>query len=681
MSLQPAYAAWRAGRLEEAARHCQRFLSASPDNVEGRQLLGAIFGSTQNHRQAAENFQLALSQQPGDTSLRKNLVRAHLQLGEFDVAEQVLKDGLAVQESDELWSMLAVVYAQAGRLDDGIQAIQNALRLNPRQSAHLFGLAELQRMSGDREGAIGTLRNALEADPKNPAVLNNLAGLELYSGNFLEALRAIEKLLAINPRSAQAQCNLAMLLSIVGDMEQAVTALRNALAIEPGLYRARIHLATFLLQTGAVDEAETMARNLLAEESAEKRQAIAVLAKVLERRKKVEEARELLEGLSEEDLLTPDLAISLAVVQDQQGQTREAVETLLRSVEKHEMAATDGIGCHFVLGSFYDKLEEYDLAFEHYEIGNRNRKRAIVEVLEKDEEEDSSDAAYRSVLEFHTRERYGSFVPAGSPSEVPVFIVGMPRSGTTLSEQILASHPAVFGAGELNLMLKVIADSYGKTPVAPGQLAIGQVDQYSSERGLMPKDWYQLSDEQVLQLAHQYLDPVIAKSPESGRITDKMPYNYFVLPIIHRLFPNARIIHCRRHPLDTCLSCFFQNFTSGNQFSFDLEELAAYYRQYVQVMDYYRELGIPMYETRYEELVSAPEDKIRSLLDYCGLEWDPRCLEFHRNKRTVNTASYQQVRVPLYNTSVGRWQHYRQHLQPLIDSLADILEDESVEAS
>lgn len=677
-NLTTAYSALRAGRLQEAESQCRQFLSQRPNSVEGLQLLGAVYGAGQQHERAAEFFERALGLSPHDVALRKNLVRAHLQLGSPERAEELLLEGLAQQDDDALWSMLAIVQSRSGRFAEGIDAIQNAIRLNPREASHYFGLSELERMSGNREAAMSALRKALELDPKNTALLNNLAGLELYEGNFLEALKTIQRLLAINPRSAQAQCNLAMALSIAGDMEQAVVALRNALVIEPGIFRARIQLATFLLQTGAVNEAEEIARRLLAEHPEERSQCVGLLAKLLERRKQVEEARELLEGLPEEDLLIPDLAVSLAVVQDQQGETEQAVATLKRSMDKHEMAATEGIGCHFVLGSLYDKLGEYDQAFEHYELGNRNRKRAIIEILEKEEEEDIPEAAYHTILKVHPPEKFHAFTPAGSSSEVPIFIVGMPRSGTTLSEQILASHPSVFGAGELNLMLRIISESYGKTHVEPGKLTIGQLDQYSSDRGLIPKDWYDLTDEQIEGLANQYLGPVTAKSPDSLRITDKMPYNYFVLPIIYRLFPNARIIHCRRHPLDTCLSCYFQNFTSGNQFSFDLEELAAYYRQYVKIMEYWQELGIPTYEARYEEMISSPEEKTRALLDYCGLDWDPKCLQFHRHKRTVNTASYQQVRQPLYSTSVARWEKYRKHIEPLIEGLSDLLESESV---
>ena len=240
------------------------------------------------------------------------------------------------------------------------------------------------------------------------------------------------------------------------------------------------------------------------------------------------------------------------------------------------------------------------------------------------------------------------------PSARPIFILGMPRSGTTLVEQILASHPDVYGAGELDdigllgrELLKI--DKHGK--IVPDCLA-------------------DVTVEQCHQLAGRYLARLDEIAPGKVHVTDKMPQNFLWVGVITLLFPNAKIIHCRRDPLDTCFSCYANDFATGHAYAYDLATLGKYYNEYWRLMHHWQTvLGIPMLDVSYETLVADQETMTQALLDYCNLDWDDRCLQFYANPRAVATLSYNQVRKPIYSHSVGKWRNYQSNLAPLLESL------------
>jgi Sulfotransferase family len=247
-------------------------------------------------------------------------------------------------------------------------------------------------------------------------------------------------------------------------------------------------------------------------------------------------------------------------------------------------------------------------------------------------------------------------------SEVPVFIVGMPRSGTTLTEQILAAHPEVFGAGELPALQRVV----GLVPAMTGKAAP------------WPECAARLGQGGVDTLAARYLSEVTRLAPGAARITDKMPQNFLSLGLVALLFPEARVIHCTRDPVDTCLSCYFQGFTQGHGYAFDLATLGAYYRHYRRLMDHWNAvldipvIDMPVMEMRYEAMVADQEAESRRLVDFAGLDWDDACLRFFASDRLAHTASYDQVRRPVYKGSVGRWRRYAAHLGPLLAALGDL---------
>ena len=293
----------------------------------------------------------------------------------------------------------------------------------------------------------------------------------------------------------------------------------------------------------------------------------------------------------------------------------------------------------------YDDLGEYDRAFEHYLLGN---KRSKVQFNLQQYEKKFKDIIYTynySYLEKRIQE--------GLAEELPVFIVGMPRSGSTLVEQVLASHSQVFGAGEID-DIHSIAETMGKriTPHAA-----------------YPDFMHSIPAPVLNGFAQSYITRMkgLSNNADVTRVINKQLMNFQYIGLISELFPKARIIHIRRNPLDTCLSCFFQNFSNGVAWSFNLDHLGRFYLLYQRMMEHWRHgVDINMIEIDYEDLVNNQEDVSRKIIAACGLKWQKNCLEFNKTKREVSTASFWQVRQPLYNRSISRWQNYEKHLEPLI---------------
>ena len=261
-----------------------------------------------------------------------------------------------------------------------------------------------------------------------------------------------------------------------------------------------------------------------------------------------------------------------------------------------------------------------------------------------------------SLMDIYTPELFQRHRDHGSNSELPIFIVGTPRSGTTLIEQVLAAHPRVHGAGEL----KFIGERVQSLPQRMGRSIA------------YPQCVKSLTPELISEFAKAYLEHLRGHSAAANvlRVTDKMPINFYHIGLIAVLFPRARIIHCRRDPLDACLSMYFQSFTEGYHYSYDFADLGVFYRQYRRLMDHWRRVLFGrLIEIDYEDIVNHQEASSRQLVDACGLDWDDACLRFYEHNRPVRTGSGWQVRQPIYKTSVKRWKNYEQHLGELVDAL------------
>jgi hypothetical protein len=300
------------------------------------------------------------------------------------------------------------------------------------------------------------------------------------------------------------------------------------------------------------------------------------------------------------------------------------------------------------MGKALGDLGQYRDGFRHLLKGNALKRRSF------DYDEPQRLAMFENVRTTFSRDFMTARAGGGDPSWSPIFIVGMPRSGTTLLEQVLASHSKVFGAGELETFKEALAECVESHKIVPAYPVLAEA----------------LSQDQIRQLGETYTTRVRARAP-AMRIVDKMPLNFVFVGLIHLALPNARFINMRRDPLDTCVSCFSLLFTGSQPFAYDLAELGRYYRGYERVMEHWHEVLPPgvMIDVHYEDLVDDIEGGARRVLRHCDLDWEDSCRDFHDTKRAVRTASLMQVREPVYRRSIGAWRRYAEFLQPLGDAL------------
>lgn len=322
-----------------------------------------------------------------------------------------------------------------------------------------------------------------------------------------------------------------------------------------------------------------------------------------------------------------------------------------------EFSDNDQVQLHFALAKAAEGVDELDTAYRHYEVGGRKRK-----VLHPYQEAESLKMS-QMLPKVVTKERMLATGDKGSDTDLPVFILGMPRSGTTLMEQVLSAHPDIFGAGELKFMGGVVENiQYGQNRIRIGEKE--PVFKYEDEVGWAPRG--DAFAERLLR---------IADGNHYKRIVDKMPGNYNYVGFIRAIMPNAKIIHSRRHPVETCLSIYRILFSEGHQWSYDLKDLARYYRSYWNTMEHWRtEFAGEFLEIKYEENVHDLESQARKLIDYLELPWNDKCLEFYNVDRAVKTASLAQVRKPIYKSSINRWKKYEKYLTPLLEEIPDIIE-------
>jgi tetratricopeptide (TPR) repeat protein len=443
------------------------------------------------------------------------------------------------------------------------------------------------------------------------------ADAALQVGDLEVARRALEKAVRAQPGNFAAWANLGAVQQQLENTAGAQRALNRALALQPDSVPLLSNLAALANQTGASKEALALYRRALA------------LAP---------DDAELWHDLARIKTFRPgdpDLA---------------AIEALTGGDGERAMFAA------YALGKAYEDIDEWDRSFERTAQANAIKRRQVNFDL-------AAEVRFaRRLMERFSAAFFAALGGVGSDSELPIFILGMPRSGTTLVEQILASHDAVHGGGEREDLRAVVGKGIQPFPDAVA--------------GLQASDWRALGDAYVSHLAR--LDR------SAKHVTDKMPRNFYFVGVIAAALPKARIVHCRRSPMDTCLSCFGLHFPYGQEFTCDLAELGGYYRAYRGLMEHWHGV-LPgrILDVDYEQIVSDPETQARRLIDFCGLPWQDQCLDFHNSKRQVATASAAQVREPVHSRSVARWRRFEKYLGPLRAALgpyADPISDAGAEA-
>ena len=509
--------------------------------------------------------------------------------------------------------LVAVIsYLQDDR-QGALDHAQRAVEEMPQTVEYLKTLVQIQARMNFYPEALGNVERALALDSRSVSLLNLQAETQLMAGNPRGAIKALQQIAAIEPDNLAALLKTGEAFQALGLVTQALASYRQAMNIDPG--NPRPHQGSGLALLGMGEYAQAKASFLKAHE------------------------------------LDPDLVdplIQLARVEKAQPGD-EIIAKLETILQQPELRAQGKAMIRFAVGKMYDDCRDYDRAFAHFAEANRQR-----EILGSGKSSLDEMSAIVQTLERCCDENYFAERNShGHETELPVFVVGMPRSGTTLIETLLASHHQVHGAGELIHIADIQSGLMRKVP---------------------PESWdplvLGLKPEATARAAKAYADHLQSMAPQALRIVDKMPRNFQNLWLIALLFPRARVIHSRRDPVDTCLSCFVTDFVRSHNYRNDLTTLGRYYRLYQRLMDHWKRVcPLPLLEVHYEELVANQEKISRRMVEFLGLQWDEDCLDFHKSSRSIQTASNVQVGRAMYTTSIERWRRYEKHLGPLLEAL------------
>jgi tetratricopeptide (TPR) repeat protein len=516
--------------------------------------------------------------------------------------------------------LLAACCHTQGKLQEAVTHYRRTVWLMPNCAQAYRNLALALQQTGRLQQASRSMLEALRLDPSDAEAHTGLADMRVEQGRYDEAVAGLQEMIRICPGDFRAYSELGRALQLEGRPTEAVAAYREALRLHPGDPVARSRLGTALAEQGRVAE------------------AIACFQEALQCQPDYAVAWYNLGDLARHGLYQ--------FADSEPGQIRSLLDRGDLPIHSR------GLLC-FTLAYACEKAGDFDQAFAYFSQANDCRKQFFQSRGRGFDAQAHTQWIGRLMTTF-TREYFRRVAPLGLESELPVLVVGMPRSGTSLVEQILASHPQIHGAGELTDIQRLVQE-------------LPEVLQTTTA---YPECVAKLDPGAARELAQRYVRRLRSKGGSAARVIDKSPENFFHLGLVSTLLPRARIIFCRRQALDICVSCHTQNFGSL-PWACDLQRLAVYYQQYERLLAHWRAV-LPQHklEVQHEELVLNPEAVSRQLIAFCDLDWDEKCLAFEKNPRAVQTASRLQVHQPIHGRSISRWQRYERHLGPLIEALS-----------
>ncbi len=552
---------------------------------------------------------------------------------------RLLESGVQEEIADETTRTLVLNLSlnQAGSAQGHNSAAAPTDRPDSSKAKHLLALGNEYFAQGAYAEAITSYQDLVELYPRHADALNNLGAALCKLGRYQEAEDHFRQAIGKKPDYPEAHSNLGTMLRLQGHFAEAEFSLRRALKLKPNYVDARSNLGLTLALQGRLRDAKAHFEKVL-RVAPRHTDALLGMGYVARMEGCFDEAEALFKRVLEVNPKMPGAWAALVGI-------REMTSSDGAWLKRAEQIAASGIApleeadVRFAIGKYCDDVGDFEQAFQSYQRANQLMK-AIAENYERDARTRFVD----DLIHVYTRQTISQVESGASATMKPVFVVGMMRSGTSLAEQIIASHPAATGAGELQ---------FWNDAVREHETAIRQ--------GL-------LGEPTRKKLAEAYLRALAGHSVDALRIVDKAPVNSDYLGVIHSVFPNARIIYLRRDPIDTCLSCYFQQFSPAMNFTMDLSDLVHYYREHRRLIEHWRAVLPPgaILDVPYAELVADQQGWTRKILDFVGLEWDERCLDFHKTKRPVVTASYWQVRQKIYNDSVERWRNYEKFISPLL---------------
>ena len=632
------------GKLEVASGFFLRAIEIDPESAKTFYNLGIVHHARKEYQNAVQCFQRALDLDSGDSDVSCALGDSLAALGQHGEAIDWYKHAIEVDNDNvEAHSNLGTALKELERLDDAVAHYRKAIDINPDYAKAHNNLGTVLSELGRQDDAVAHFRKAIEIDPGYAKAHSNLGTALSELGRQDDAVVHFRKAVDIRPDYAEAHNNLGTALKKLGRSEDAVTHYRKSIDIRPDNADAHSNLGTTLSELGRQDDAVAQFRKAI-EIDPDHAKAHSNLGTALSELGRLDEGvahyRKAIE-------INPEFAEAYRHLTFSKTYSKydDDIRVMEEIFAQPDIPDEQRMHLAFGLGKSFEDLQQYEKAFEFFAEGNAIKRKSFNFEIEK---WDTYFKKLKATLDSSLFRRHQG---VGCADETPIFILGMPRSGTTLIEQILASHREVHAAGELVTLSKTIEASF--------------------DERTYPKDILHVDGDVFERLGGEYIHQVREKSKEATFITDKMPHNFIHVGMIKLMLPNAKIIHCKRCPKDTCLSIFKTYFANvDHTYAYDQNELGQYYNLYLELMEHWQSV-LPgfIHEIQYEDVVSDQEAQTRALLAHCDLEWDDACLSFHKTDRPIKTASAAQVRQPIYKGSVQSWKRYETQLAPLLEAL------------
>lgn len=677
------------GQLQQAEKIVRNILNQAPKYAPAMHLLGVIAHNVGKTDVAIDLIEQAIKINGKVPLFHANLAEMYRRLERYEEAVEAGKKAVKLAP-DFLFahSNLGIAYFDLKDYDNAEKHQKIALKLNPDFAPSLNNYGSILRNRDyNYKEAEKYFHKAIKANPNLPDAYNNLGEVLVRLDDPEEALKVLHTVIQKDPNHESAWCNRGLALLALGKGEESKQSYFKAISINEKSVGALAGVCMVALEYDLYALGEEAAERLVAV-APEEADSHSMYAALLMAQGKDQEAEKLYQkALSIKDDCAGAL-VGLGNIEMERGNLKAAEELFSRCVEQNNEHSSSGlysliqvkkikpdmpeiammeeeakrldgklidskaISLNFALGKMYDDLGEYEKGFPYYIEGCRIKNKSMGYSKERREQN------VADIKKVFTKDFIKKHAKAGDNSKEPIFILGMPRSGTTLTEQIISSHPNVYGAGELKELTNLVKAH------ANEENADGYATSFAN-----------VTDKELKKMGEDYIRQLKEYSSDSPHITDKMPGNFNYIGLIRTILPNAKIVHINRHPLDNCISCFTRLFAHGQSYSYDLSNVGHYYKTYHDIMNYWRET-LPegsFYDLQYERLVDDTESEAKKLIEYCGLEWDPKCLEFYKNKRSIRTASVTQVRQPIYKSSKQRWKNYDKFLDLMKEELGDIL--------
>jgi tetratricopeptide (TPR) repeat protein len=599
------------GKLANAERAYKKAIKINPNFVEAHSNLGSVLLDQGRLKEASNAYLKALKLAPNHPMLLNNVGNVLQLQGENEKALSWF-DKAIKQDPDNVdaYRNLGNALRALDRNEEAFAAYKRAVEINPELADTYYNLGLILLELDELDEAINCFNQALRINPADKSAYLGLGSARSAQGNLDQAVAAYQKAIAIDPANEKAYLGLGNARSAQGNLDQAVVAYQKAIAIDPVNTEFYRKLGDAFSDHGEIAEAVSTYRKAL-EINPEYAKAHYSLSK----NKKFTEY--------DDDISAMESLLSTKGISDE-----------------------DSFQLAFGLGKAYEDLGNFDKSMEFVIKATQLKRNSY------DYSTSESQEVFDRFKEVFSPDFFSTRVDSGDPDRTPIFILGMPRSGTSLVEQILASHPDVYGAGELKDLGNVFESI--------------RTSDKEKQPAIIPGELLELDAKAFADLGEQYIARIRKYSANAKFITDKMPGNFLRIGFIRTILPNARIIHCTRNPMDNCLSIFKNYLLNGHGYADNMSELGQYYRMYLELMDYWR-ATLPgfVYDQSYEELVRSQQEQVSKLLQHCGLDWNDACLDFHKTRRKVKTSSNAQVHRPIYTDSVQMWTRYEEQLEPL----------------